>query len=284
MEEFFKTIQILFDRIPKKLQGLIALILLILMVVGCYFYFFPKEKSVENQCERISITGRIIDFKTKEPINAQQISLDNSTLDPDLTISQGVFTIKGVKLPKNKIVSFQIVLPNSKIHNTQDFNLNDEDKYPIENCVLDFGTIPINLPQKETTFEVKNQLKKNINLSEKTFSITNLVNENFITNLEKRLRLKYALNDGYYKISIGYSGDILPVNEDKTLFVYHGGNVIVKVNGHICGLVNDIKLERTFSSGNDFSFVEKEVKTQIYNQVNSNPNLIINEIESCLKK
>lgn len=239
---------------------------------------------MEKQCESISITGKIIDFKTKEPINAQQISLENSTLDPDLTINQGVFTIRGVKLPKNKIISFQIVLPNSKIHSTQDFNLNDEDKYPIENYVLDFGTIPIILPRKEITFVVKNQTKKNVNLSENTYSITNLVNENLITNLEKRLRLKYVLNNGYYKISLGYSGDILPVNEDKTLFVYHGGNITVKVNGHICGIVDNIKLERTLSSGNDFSFVEKEINSQIYNQVNSNPNLIINEIELCLKK
>ncbi len=61
MEEFFKTIQILFEKTPKKFQGLFAIILLCLIGIGCYFYFFPKEKSVRFNAFKstIKLLGKI---------------------------------------------------------------------------------------------------------------------------------------------------------------------------------------------------------------------------------
>ena len=276
-----KLIQIIFKEIPQKYRGVIAIVLLFCIVVGGFFYFFPTKSNSENECKTISISGKIINRITNEVIEAKEISLESSTLTPDLTINNGVFTIVGVKLPPNKIVAFQIKLSNNKIYSTQDFNLGNKDKFPVEDCLIDIGIVPVEINQLNLP---KNKIHSvgNHKLLEKTFTVTNSVNENFIESLEKRVRLKYCVNNADYKITFGYTGQIISVNEDKTLFVYHGGNLLIKVNGKNCKVLNDIILDRTFSSGNDYSFVEKENDNQIYNYLNSTQN-IFNEIASCLK-
>lgn len=281
MDWIGKLVEVFLKHIPLKFRGVIAVILLFCIIFGCYLYFFPKKSNSEDECKTLSVSGKIINRATNEVIEAKEISLENSPLSPDLTINNGVFTIVGVKLPPNKIVSFQIKLANNKIYSTQDFYLGSKDKFPIEDCVINVGIIPIEVTQPNSP---RNKIQRIAyqKFPEKTFTVTNSVNENFIENLEKRIRLKYSVNNPDYKITLGFTGQIIPINEDKTLFVYHGGNLLIKVNGKDCRVLEDVILDRTFSSGNDYSFVEKEVNKQIYNHLNSTQN-IFNEIASCLK-
>jgi hypothetical protein len=139
------------DFIPKRLKSTIAIMLLIIIIIGLGIYFkiipnwFNRSIKKEEKCNQLSISGMIIDSKTRQAIDISEIRLEDMTLNPDLLVNEGVFTLKGIRIPKDSIVSLLVKTTNDEIYSTSDIDLSNLVRYPISNCKVDVGVLTITL-------------------------------------------------------------------------------------------------------------------------------------------
>jgi hypothetical protein len=141
--------------IPIKHRTLTAFMLIIIILIGCGIYFgilpnvFKNKQEVENRCSLVSISGKLIDQSNRE-INALGVNIEGMNLNQDNTV-RGMFTLKGIRIPNDSLISFQVKLADSTYF-TDGIDLGNILKYPINNCKIDIGVIRINLKKNSSTF------------------------------------------------------------------------------------------------------------------------------------
>jgi hypothetical protein len=134
--------------IPQKHRVVSAYLLIFTLIIGCGIYFgvlsnpFKKQQEVVEMCSLVSISGKLLDQNNKElfPLG---INIEGMNLNQDNT-AQGIFTLKGARIPADSLISFQIKLADSTYF-VKGFDLGNRIKYPINNCKIDVGIIRLNV-------------------------------------------------------------------------------------------------------------------------------------------
>ncbi len=155
--------------IPKNYRTFTAFVLIIVILIGygIYFKILPnlskKKQEVEKECNLVSISGKLIDQNNRE-INASGVNIEGMNLNEDNTV-QGIFTLKGIRIPADSIVSFQVKLADSTYF-TNDFDLGNSFKYPVNNCKVDIGIIRLYVKKSSSIFtKVKKQSSSKYNVN-----------------------------------------------------------------------------------------------------------------------
>ncbi|KAA9037983.1 hypothetical protein FW778_14535 [Ginsengibacter hankyongi] len=84
-----------------------------------------------------------------------------------------------------------------------------------------------------------------------------------------------------YSIEITFNGEIENVQND--LYRYNGGNLLIKINGETCSVMNDLMITPTFNGGNSKQIVLNEVNKKINELISEHTPAVYKKIMQCLK-
>jgi hypothetical protein len=273
----------IFKFLPAKIKPYAAFIILVFVLIFVSFYmkknFFITDES--GNCDLVTLTGTLINETNNEKLSNVKVGLENSSsLVKDEDVFDGTFKLDGVRLPQSKIISILIDFPNGKSIAVKNLDLNNYRKYPISNCVIDLQTIFVNGPIKIP--EEKRQSKL-LDKEKKSFSI-NFIDKDIIHLIKSKTSLIYSNSDAEFRISVTYNGDIVPVNEQKTLYRFEGGSITININNAVCTILNELALQKTVSVGNSYSVVKNEVDSCESVEIQNHKDLIVLKIVECLNK
>lgn len=118
------------------LIGKIFFVLIVLIGAAFYFRILPFK----NDCNRVTLVGALVDKKSKKALRDVTVRLGGTNTE-DHFLANGKFTVEGVVLPKSKIISLSVEFQDGARATIDDFDLNNDTKYPIENCIIDLQEV-----------------------------------------------------------------------------------------------------------------------------------------------
>ena len=90
-----------------------------------------------------------------------------------------------------------------------------------------------------------------------------------------------ANRDIRYSIEIAFSGQIEKIQNN--LYRYGGGNILIKVNGETCSILNELTITPTFNGGNNKQDVLNEINEKISELISQHTQTLYKKIVQCLK-
>lgn len=129
----------------------VTLIGLIVILLGLIFSFKDSistyisgssvdEKEQVDSNKRVTLVGNLIYEKSRNPLDGVTVYIETQSSLRDIKISNGNFTLTGVLLPPNGMITIMIEDRYNKVDKTRPIDLNNKLKYPINNGIIDLGT------------------------------------------------------------------------------------------------------------------------------------------------
>lgn len=121
------------------------------LLIAKSFAFVPfHEDETPRACDRLTIIGTLMDGHSGKTLQGvTEVNL--GTLESDDELINGQFEITGFLIPENKIIDLSITYADNRMLKVEKIDLNNTQKYPIRDCIIDVQKIKIKIPESQSS-------------------------------------------------------------------------------------------------------------------------------------